>query len=378
MNQKATIAIVNGIGDTVVAFRGALVRDLVARGHAVTVSTPTPVEVDPQGVVRAIEALGARCVLSPLNRTGLNPMSERRARAHYDALFREIRPDAVFVSNPKPIFYAIPAARGAGVARRVAMVTGLGYAFTGSSFKARVLRAVATRLYRGALSDATAVLFQNQDDRDELARRGALMRAPSPKIVAGSGVDLDRFAAAPMPGGPPVFLMVARLLGDKGVREFAEAARIVRAERPSWRFRLVGWIDANPAAIRREELDAWVRSGAIEYAGRVDDVRGEVADASVFVLPSYREGTPKSVLEALATARPVITTDAIGCRETVRDGVEGLLVPPRDAYALARACLRLGDDAALRAEMGLRARLRAVEKFDVRLVNAAIMEALGA
>jgi len=328
--------------------------------------------------VRAIEALGARCVLSPLNRTGLNPMSERRARAHYDALFREIRPDAVFVSNPKPIFYAIPAARGAGVARRVAMVTGLGYAFTGSSFKARVLRAVATRLYRGALSDATAVLFQNQDDRDELARRGALMRAPSPKIVAGSGVDLDRFAAAPMPGGPPVFLMVARLLGDKGVREFAEAARIVRAERPSWRFRLVGWIDANPAAIRREELDAWVRSGAIEYAGRVDDVRGEVADASVFVLPSYREGTPKSVLEALATARPVITTDAIGCRETVRDGVEGLLVPPRDAYALARACLRLGDDAALRAEMGLRARLRAVEKFDVRLVNAAIMEALGA
>ena len=378
MNQKATIAIVNGIGDTVVAFRGALVRDLVARGHAVTVSTPTPVEVDPQGVVRAIEALGARCVLSPLNRTGLNPMSERRARAHYDALFREIRPDAVFVSNPKPIFYAIPAARGAGVARRVAMVTGLGYAFTGSSFKARVLRAVATRLYRGALSDATAVLFQNQDDRDELARRGALMRAPSPKIVAGSGVDLDRFAAAPMPGGPPVFLMVARLLGDKGVREFAEAARIVRAERPSWRFRLVGWIDANPAAIRREELDAWVRSGAIEYAGRVDDVRGEVAGASVFVLPSYREGTPKSVLEALATARPVITTDAIGCRETVRDGVEGLLVPPRDAYALARACLRLGDDAALRAEMGLRARLRAVEKFDVRLVNAAIMEALGA
>lgn len=378
MNPKATIAIVNGIGDTVVAFRGALVRDLVARGHAVTVSTPTPLEVDPKSVARAIEDLGARCVFSPLDRTGLNPMSERRARAHYDALFREIRPDAVFVSNPKPIFYAIPAARAAGAARRVAMVTGLGYAFTGSSFKARVLRAVATRLYRGALSDATAVLFQNQDDRDELARRGALMRAPSPKIVAGSGVDLDRFAAAPMPDGPPVFLMVARLLGDKGVREFAEAARIVRAERPSWRFRLAGWIDANPAAIGREELDAWLRSGAVEYAGRLDDVRGEVAGASVFVLPSYREGTPKSVLEALATARPVITTDAIGCRETVRDGVEGLLVPPRDASALARACLRLGDDAALRAEMGARARQRAVEKFDVRLVNAAIMEALGA
>ena len=284
----ATIAIVNGIGDTVVAFRGALVRDLVARGHAVTVSTPRPVEVDADTVARAIEALGARCVFSPLDRTGLNPLAERRARAHYDALFRELQPDAVFASNPKPIFHAIPAARGAGVARRVAMVTGLGYAFTGSSFKTRVLRAVATRLYRGAFADATAVLFQNADDRDELARAGALAKAPSPRLVAGSGVDLDAFAAAPPAEGAPVFLMVARLLGDKGVREFAHAARVVRARRPSWRFRLVGWIDANPAAIRREELDAWVREGVLEHAGRLDDVREELARASVFVLPSYR------------------------------------------------------------------------------------------
>ena len=378
MSHKASIAIVNGIGDTVVSFRGALVRDLVARGHAVTVSTPVPAEVDPQAVARAIEALGARCVFSPLNRTGINPLSERRARAHYAEFFNGLRPDAVFVSNPKPIFHAIPAARAAGVARRVAMVTGLGYAFTGSSFKARVIRAVATRLYRSALSDATTVLFQNPDDRDELARRGALMKAPTPRIVAGSGVDVDAFAAMPQPEGPPTFLMVARLLGDKGVREYAEAARTVRAQRPSWRFRLVGWIDANPAAIRSEELDAWVREGSVEFAGRLDDVRGELARASVFVLPSYREGRPKSVLEALASARPVITTDAIGCRETVREGVEGLLVPPRDAQALARACLRLGDDPALRAAMGARARQRAVEQFDVRIVNAVIMEALGA
>jgi glycosyltransferase involved in cell wall biosynthesis len=376
----ASIAIVNGIGDTVVAFRGALVRDLVARGHAVTVSTPTPVEADPAEIARAIAALGARCEFAPLDRTGLNPLSERRARAYYETLFRSVRPDAVFVSNPKPIFHAVPAARAAGVARRVAMVTGLGYAFTGQSFKARMLRMVASRLYRRALGDATAVLFQNPDDRDELARMGALANAPAPapRLVAGSGVDIDAFAARTPPDGPPVFLMVARLLGDKGVREYAEAARRVRAERPSWRFRLVGWIDSNPAAIGREELDAWTGSGTLEYAGRLDDVRPELARASVFVLPSYREGTPKSVLEALATGRPVITTDAVGCRETVRDGVEGLLVPPRDAAALARACLKLGDDAALRAAMGARARARAEERFDVRAVNAEIMEALGA
>lgn len=376
----ASIVIVNGIGENVVAFRGALVRDLVSRGHAVTVSTPAPVEVDPESVARAIEALGARCAFSSLDRTGLNPLAERRARTEYLRLFRDLRPDAVFVSNPKPVFHAIPAARAAGVARRVAMVTGLGFAFTGSTFKARVLRAVATRLYRRALGDATTVFFQNPDDRDELARAGALARAPAPRIIAGSGVDLDAFRPAPEPQADraPVFLMVARLLGDKGVREFAEAARRVRAVRPAWRFRLVGWIDANPAAIRREELDAWTREGVVEYAGRLDDVRGELAGASVFVLPSYREGTPKSTLEALATARPVVTTDAVGCRETVRDGVEGLLVPARDAGALAAACLRLGDDAALRRKMGASARRRAEERFDVRRVNAEIMEALGA
>lgn len=374
----ASIAIVNGIGDAVVAFRGALVRDLVARGHDVTVSTPRPAEVSADEVERAVAARGARCVFSPLERTSLNPLSERRARAHYRSLFDQLRPAAVFVSNPKPIFHAIPAARTAGVGRRVAMVTGLGFAFTGSSFKARVLRAVATGLYRRAFRDATHIFFQNRDDLDELDRLGALVDAPEPRLIAGSGVDVEAFAAAQPVPGPPVFLMVSRFLGDKGVREFAEAARIVRARRPSWRFRLVGWIDRNPAAIRQEELDAWVRDGVVECAGRLDDVREELRRASVFVLPSYREGTPKSVLEALATARPVITTDAIGCRETIRDGIEGLLVPPRDAPALAEACLRLGDDGAMRAEMGLAARRRAEERFDVRLVNAEIMEALGA
>jgi len=171
--------------------------------------------------------------------------------------------------------------------------------------------------------------------------------------------------------------MVARLLGDKGVREFAAAASIVRARRPDCRFRLVGWIDANPAAIAQSELDAWLREGTLEFAGRLDDVRPELAACSVFVLPSYREGTPKSTLEALATGRPVITTDVPGCRGTVEHGVNGLLVPARDARALAEACLALAADPALRTRMGAASR-RIAERFDARAVNAAIAEALGA
>ncbi len=382
-----TYLIVNGIGDTVVSFRGPLVAALAARGHRVVVSTPRPVEVEPDAVARAIGELGGECVFSPLDRTGLNPLRERAAARHYRALCDELAPAGVFVSNPKPVFHAIPAARAAGVPRRVAMITGLGYAFIGRGAKAAVLRRVAMALYRRALAQATTVLFQNDDDRGVFER--ARLLAPGVPVgrTGGSGVDLARYAPRPLPEGPPVFLMVARLLGDKGVREFAEAARIVRAARPGCRFRLVGWIDSNPAAIARAELDGWIADGRLEWAGRLDDVRGELAAASVFVLPSYREGTPKSTLEALATGRAVVTTDAPGCRETVREidaeppvgsGANGILVPVRDARALADACLRLADDSALVATMGARSRLLAERAFDSALVNATIVEALGA
>ncbi len=379
----ATIVIVNGIGDTVVAFRGTLVRELVARGHRVVVSTPKPIERAIDEVAAEIRAIGAEVEWSPLDRTGVNPFKERATRAHFRALFERLRPDAVLATNPKPVFHAISAARAAGDARRVAMVTGLGFAFTGNSLRARVLRFAATRLYRGAMRDATTVLFQNGDDEAELRSRGLLAQARDVRRIAGSGVDLAQFPRQPLPSGDDgsggiVFLMVARLLGDKGVREFAEAARIVRAERADCRFRLVGWIDSNPAAIARAELDAWIADGAISYAGRLDDVRAELAACSVFVLPSYREGTPKSTLEALATGRAVITSDAPGCRETVIDGVNGLLVPPRDARALGDACLALAADPAQRAAMSAASRELAEKRFDARKVNATIIEALGA
>jgi len=375
--EARTYIIVNGIGDQVVSFRGSLARALVERGHRVIVSTPVPVERDAGEIEAEVRALGAQCVFSPLDRTGINPLRERETRRHFRALFASVRPDGVFASNPKPVFHAIPAAAETGVPRRVAMITGLGHAFIAQTLRARLLRLAAVRLYRRAMRDATGVLFQNGADRLEFERLGLLPASLAVGMTGGSGVDLARFAKVPVPP-EPVFLMVARLLGDKGVREFAEAARLVRERRSDCRFRLAGWIDANPAAIRREELDGWIREGVLEYAGRLDDVRAELAACSVFVLPSYREGTPKSTLEALATGRAVITTDAPGCRETVERGVNGVLVPPRDARALAEACLRFAPDAALRERMGAASRALAERRFDARAVNATIIEALGA
>jgi glycosyltransferase involved in cell wall biosynthesis len=375
--EARTYIIVNGIGDQVVSFRGSLARALVERGHRVIVSTPVPVERGADEIEAEVRALGAQCVFSPLDRTGINPLRERETRRHFRALFASVRPDGVFASNPKPVFHAIPAAAETGVPRRVAMITGLGHAFIARTLRARLLRLAAVRLYRRAMRDATSVLFQNGADRLEFERLGLLPASLAVGMTGGSGVDLARFAQVPVPPAP-VFLMVARLLGDKGVREFAEAARLVRERRSDCRFRLAGWIDANPAAIRREELDGWIREGLLEYAGRLDDVRAELAACSVFVLPSYREGTPKSTLEALATGRAVITTDAPGCRETVERGVNGVLVPPRDARALAEACLRFAPDAALRERMGAASRALAERRFDARAVNATIIEALGA
>jgi glycosyltransferase involved in cell wall biosynthesis len=195
-------------------------------------------------------------------------------------------------------------------------------------------------------------------------------------VVNGSGVDVREYAPAPVPDGPR-FLLIARLLGDKGVREYAQAAKRIRAQRPDVVFSLVGWIDDSPDAIGRPELDAWVAEGALNYAGRLDDVRPAIAGCSVYVLPSYHEGTPRTVLEAMAMGRAIITTDAPGCRETVKDGHNGYLVPVKSVAALVEAMQRFIDDPGLAARMGDSSRIVAVEKYDVGRVNAILLRQMG-
>jgi glycosyltransferase involved in cell wall biosynthesis len=259
------------------------------------------------------------------------------------------------------------------VPRFVALVTGLGYAFTEGRQPRRLLsRLIAKTLYRRAFARASVAIFQNPDDREEFRRLGLLPAELPTFLVAGSGVDLNLFRPAPLPH-QPAFLMIGRLLGDKGVREYADAAARLKRAYPGVRLMLAGWLDESPDSISQSELDDVIARG-VEYLGRLDDVRPAIAAASIYVLPSYREGTPRSVLEAMAMGRAIITSDAPGCRQTVEEGVNGLLVPPRDADSLYRAMERLVLRPELIAPMGAQSRRMAVERFDARHVAEELLE----
>jgi glycosyltransferase involved in cell wall biosynthesis len=367
-----TVVVLGSYAPSLILFRGPLIEALIARGHRVVAMAPSmSVEVR-----AALERLGAEPREVPLVNSSLSPLATARTLRSIAALFREIRPDAVIGYTIKPVTLGSIAAARAGVPRVVALITGLGFAFTeGGGLKRRLSRIVATRLYRHSLRRCTTVIFQNRDDRAYFRTHRMLPEGPQVAMVNGSGIDLDRFAPAPLPAGMS-FLMISRFLGDKGLREYGEAARRLKASYPHVSFRLVGYPDPSPDGLATAEIEAMERNG-VELLGKLDDVRPAIAGASVYVLPSYREGTPRSVLEALAMARPVITTDAPGCRETVVDGKNGLLVPPRDAKALADAMEKLILEPHRLPPMAAASRALAEGKFDVHAVNASIIAAAG-
>lgn len=361
--------------DSLIKFRGPLIDALLEAGRDVHVAVP---DLMPGGVVAvALMNKGVRVHRIPLQRTGLNPIRDVRLLLSLVVLMLRLRPRFVLSYTIKPVVYGSIAAWLSGVNHRFALVTGLGYAFTGTaSGKRALLRRLIQRLYRFALKRTHRVFFQNPDD-EALFREFELLPEIVPSsVVNGSGVDVAEYSVAPLPDKPS-FLLIARLLGDKGVREYAQAAQLVKAVYPEVVFRLVGWIDDNPDAITQRELDQWVDSGLLEFLGRLDDVRPAISDCSVYVLPSYREGTPRTVLEAMAMGRAVITTNAPGCRETVVDGDNGFLVPVKDVKALADAMIKMVATPGLAASMGERSRRIAEEKYDVHKVNAAMLEGMG-
>jgi glycosyltransferase involved in cell wall biosynthesis len=367
------IILLGAHGPSLVNFRGPLISALIKAGHRVTAAA---IDID-EATATSLRALGAEPLSLTAQRTGMNPFSDLGFHRQLKAHFTRLRPDIVLAYTAKPIVWGAPAARAAGVPFFAAMITGLGYAFTdGRDIKRRVVLAVLKRLYRRALRRSDAIMFQNPDDRALFEVMKLVPAQPGSVIINGSGIDLSHFALAPLPMGQPSFLMIARFLGDKGVREYCQAAIATKRRHPAIHFRLVGWIDPSPNAIGEEELAGWIAEG-VEYLGRQDDIRPAMRGTSVYVLPSYREGTPRSVLEALAMGRPVITTDAPGCRETVVDGHNGYLVPARDAEAIERAMLRFIENPTLVPTMGQASRRIAEEKYDVHKVNLQIMEHLG-
>ena len=323
-----------------------------------------------------LRALGLRWEAVPMDRRSLNPLREAAVLAHLWRLFRRERPDLVHGFTIKCAVYGSLAARLAGVSARINAVTGMGYVFTSEDAKARALRPLVRMLMRAALDgDGTRLILQNPDDV-AVFEQARLVAPERIRLIPGSGVDCVRFAPAPdrtppAPGQPLRVLLPARLLWDKGLAEFVEAARRLHGEGRAIEFLLAGDPDpGNPAAVPEATVCEWVEQGLVQWLGHVDDMPALFASVDVVALPSYREGLPKGLIEAAAGGLPLVTTDVPGCREVVRDGVDGLRVPARDAEALAAAIARLHDDPTLARRLGDAARQRALDEFDERIVIA--------
>ncbi|MFG6178946.1 glycosyltransferase family 4 protein [Halomonas sp. THAF12] len=372
--------VIASYADSLIHFRGPLLDALIAKGYEVHAASPD-IGSDNKWR-RQLEKKGIRVHEIGLQRTGMNPVADLKTLGELYCLMRRIRPEVVMGYTIKPVIYGTLGARLARIPRRFVLVTGLGYAFTSDASarafgKRQAVLTIVRTLYRLALSGAHKVFFQNPDDQALFLQQKVLSpRVPS-HVVNGSGIDLEQYVVAPRAEGPCRFLLIGRLLGDKGVREYVEAARQVRRTHPLATFALAGWIDDNPDAIDRHELDDWIADGTIDFLGSLDDVRPAIAACHAYVLPSYREGTPRTVLEAMAMGRAVITSDAPGCRETVVEGVNGYLVPVRDASFLASAMLRFIECPELIDTMGRKSREIVEAKYDVNKVNEDILGQMG-
>ena len=314
----------------------------------------------------ALQEFGIRFRVFDLSRSGLNPLRDLKTFFALLRIYRDEAPDIVHHVTIKPVIYGTLASRFARVPAVVNAIPGMGFVFTQRGFTARVVRSLVNLLYRIALShENMRFIFQNREDLQSFVENTVIPEQLT-YLIRGSGIDLNEFACTAEPPEPVTFVLVARMLSDKGIREFVAAARSVRMLQPTWRFQLVGGVDrGNPSSLTESELKAWHAEGVVEWLGHRSDVRAYLGRSHVVCLPSYREGLPKSLLEASGVGRPMIASNVPGCREVVRDGITGLLVEPRDSTALADAMLRLGQDPVLRRRLGKAARERAEGLYSI-------------
>lgn len=353
-------------------FRRSLAIALRDEGHEVILISPP----GPYGA--KLRALGLRWEPLPMRRSSLNPLRELALIAHLQRLFRREGPDLVHSFTIKCAVYGSLAARTAGVRARVNAVAGMGYVFTSDEPKARLLRPLVRSLLKLALGGRGARLVLQNPDDVELFRGAGLVDPANIRLIPGSGVDCIRFQphTAGAARNELQVLLPARLLWDKGIAEYVDAASMLAAQEPGrFRFLLAGEPDpGNPAAVNEASLQQWADAGIVRWLGHVEDMPTLLASVDIVVLPSYREGLPKGLIEAAASGLPLVTTDVPGCREVVTDGVDGLRIPPRDAGALAKAISRLAADPTLATRLGAAARTKALEQFDERHVVRATLD----
>lgn len=347
-------------------FRGDLIKVIIAKGYEVVVTGPNHIDVD------RIEALGARFVEIPANKNGINPLADMKYMLALRRLLKAENADATLGYTIKPAIYGAMAAKLAGVKSRSSMITGAGYIFVAKSLKAKITGLIGKTLYKIGLSCANNVIFQNDDDKKEFVGL-KLVKASKCHVVNGSGVNMIHFEVVPFPERL-TFFMLSRALYSKGVREYLDACRIIHKKYPEVRCMYLGAIEPMQDAIPQEVVQSYIDDGSIEYFGETPDVRQYTAQCSVYVLPSYREGTPRTVLEAMAMGRPIISTDVPGCRGTVVDGKTGLLVEPRSAESVVKAMEWFITNREKIQEMGHASHELCKNKYEVGLVNSQMLQ----
>jgi glycosyltransferase involved in cell wall biosynthesis len=365
------IILLSGSGDTVAWFRLDFLNEFLLRSYKVYVLAPDiRDDLKPELINMGIEFIEIK-----LERKGFNVLNLISSVFELARLFREIHPNIIFSYTHKAILSGSLAAKISGFSNTFSMVTGTGHIFDNQTKKEKVIKFIGSLALRIALRFNKLVFFQNPDDQ-ALFLKNNIVLSQKTKLVNGSGVNIDKFSLSPLPS-EPIFLCMARLIKSKGLEEFARAAKRVKKLYPEARFLLYGYPDDHPDSIDENEIISnWLIDFGVEYFGYAENPIDAIKECSVFVLLSYKEGTPRVVLEAMAMGRPIITTDAPGCRETLKNGVNGFLVPRYDDLEAANAMIKLLS-AKLRKEMGKESRKFCESKFNVLDVNKTLLSDMG-
>jgi glycosyltransferase involved in cell wall biosynthesis len=365
------IAVLSSHTSSLFWFRMDMMKDFIKKGHSVIALGSEP-EAEWK---KKFEKYNIDYRQLYVERNGMNPLKDLKTLWSLYTFLKKERPDKVFAYQAKTVVYGSIAAKLNGVSEVYPLIAGLGSIFRGEGFKNKIVKTIMKIEYWAACKCSKKVFFQNQDDKNEFIQNG-LINDRKTVIINGSGVDVQKFKPTQFPE-EPAFLFIGRLIKDKGIIEYLEACKEVKAKHPEVRCLLVGSFDSNPSALKPDELKPYIESGVIEYFGEQSDVRPYISQCSTYLLPSYHEGTPKTVLEAMAMGRSIITSDAPGCRETVIEGLNGYLVKVKDIKGLTNKMEYLISNQEISQNMGEESAKIAREKYDVKIINQSIMQVMG-